>query len=329
MKESSIYLSVSASNCTSDFAERAQRAGADGLRLIAKGESPEKIADIYVSTKDRFPDSTKVLLDLPGTKPRLAPDVQATIKPGQVVTFASEETHDTGLLGTRNLADYIKDISRGDRLIINDGSYVFEVVGSSDKAVDAKLLNEEPIALTPSRSINLPDSPIQYKPLSSTDKHLLQLLAEEPDLAVAVSMIGTANDVEKVRALIPSAVIIPKVETQTAISNLDEIVQSLRREEGIMLARGDLSVELSPIEIVRATWLGIEKSKQHNRRLLLATWVLESMAFSGKPSPDGITDVLYFYEKGVRDFVISGEPAVSNPFETVQQLRIILDELEK
>jgi pyruvate kinase len=326
--KSSIYLSVGASNCTPDFVEQAISSGADGLRLIAKGASPEEIADVYSQTVKMFPDATKVLLDLPGTKPRLAPDVQVTIEPEQVVTFTSEEASSEGLVGTRNLARYVEDIHTGNWLLINDGSYVFEVVGSNNTTLEAKLLNEQPITLTPNRSINLPDSPIKYEPLSGVDERLLRLLVEQPHLAVAISMVGTATDLERVKSVAPNALLVPKIETQVAISNLDELIQATRPEDGVMLARGDLSIELSSTEIVRATRLTTEMCREYGRKLLLATWILESLATSDQPTPDNISDLLYFHEKGVRDFVISGEPAARKPFGAVKWLRKILTEIE-
>lgn len=328
LDKSSIFLSVCVPNCTPDFVEQAINAGADGLRLIAKGAIPKEIVDVYNHAAEKFPDATKVLLDLPGTKPRLAPDVQATIEPEQVITFTSEEASSEGLFGTRNLTRYIEEIHAGNRILINDGSFVFEVVGSDGTTLGAKLLNKYPITLTPNRSINLPDSPIKYNPLSEADEQLLRLLAEHPNLAVAISMVGTAADIEKVRSVAPNALIVPKIETQVAVSNLDELIKATRPEDGVMLARGDLSIELSPTEIVRATKLTIEKCKEYGHKLLLATWILESLTTSDQPTPDNIVDLLYFYEKGVRDFVISGEPAARKPFEAVKWLSNILAEIE-
>lgn len=327
LEKSSIYLSVGVPNCTSDFVEQAIGAGADGLRLIAKGASPEEIADVYIQTSDKFPDS-RVLLDLPGTKPRLAPDVQVTVEPQQVVTFTSEDVSSEGILGTRNLGEYIGELHKGNRLLINDGNYVFEVVSSDRTNIQARLLNKQSVALTPNRSINLPDSGIKYQPLSEADEALLKLLAERSVLAVAISMVGTSADIEKVRSVAPNALIIPKIETQAAVNNLDELVQATSAEDGVMLARGDLSLELSPTEIVKATKLSTSKCREYGRRLLLATWVLESLATTERPTPDGIADILYFHEKGVRDFVVSGEPAARKPFKTVKWLRKILAEIE-
>jgi pyruvate kinase len=327
-EKSSVYLSVGVPNCTADFVEQAISVGTDGLRLIAKGANPEEIADVYNQTAEKFSDPRKVLLDLPGTKPRLAPDVQITIEPEQVIAFTSEESSSEGLLGTRNLARYVDDIHAGNRLLINDGSYVFEVAESNGTTLEAKLLNEQPITLTPNRSINLPDSPIKYEPLSEADERLLRLLAKQPNLAVAISMVGTAADLERVKSVAPNAIVVPKIETQVAVSNLDELIKATRPEDGVMLARGDLSIELSPTEIVRATRLTTEMCREYGRKLFLATWILESLATSDQPTPDNISDLLYFHDKGVRDFVISGGPATKKPLEAVNWLRKILTEIE-
>lgn len=320
-----IYLSIGAPHCTADFVEKAIGAGADGFRLIAKGISPEQISDIYNMVCSKVADPHNVLIDLPGNKPRLGPRVDIRLSPQQVVSFMldSGNLNKKGSIETQNLKIYAKSIKPGDRLLINDGSYIFQVLEVKAGLIEAQLLNNDPITLTPNRSINLPDSGIEYRPLSESDEKLLRLLGHSPNLSVAISMISSVEDILMVRKIVPNTRLVPKIETKRALENINSILKLTDSHSGIMLARGDLSIEMSPLEVMRATVQVTEKCQ----RLFLATWILESLIYRKLPSPDSLTDIMYFYEKGCKDFIISGEPAASRPFESIRWLRSILNEL--
>lgn len=328
-----VYLSVGSNNSTDNFVKKALEAGADGFRLIAKGATPEDILSTYLRTCALVGDQTKVILDLPGKKPRLTSDMpEQLIKSGDEVIFSLKggSSSSTSLrVGIINLAEYIKFIKPGHRLIIKVGDINFGVTRCTEWAITATYIGTRRVRLAPNRSVNFPDSKITYKPLSDSDKALLRILPVSEEVVLAVSMVSSSKDIEAVRSFNSKAQIIPKIETKlAALKNIDEIVKASSTKYGFMFARGDTSIELSVSEVIQATKLVIEKSKKYDRKFMLATWILYSLKFRDFPSPDSLADILYFYEKGCRDYIISGDPAPQKPVESVMWLRSILNTID-
>jgi len=308
------------------------RAGADVIRLnFSHGTHEGKAALIQIIRKISREENKPlcILGDLQGPKIRtstLTDHYPVLLKAGGRLTITSREVPGTAaLVGTtfKTLAD---NVEQGSRILLSDGLIelrVHEVAGGDVicDIINGGLLGEH-------KGINLPGIPVRVPSLTEKDSEDLEFALKNGVDAIAVSFVRTAEDVRLVRnrvtALGGETWIIAKLEKPQAIEHLDAI---LTAADAIMVARGDLGVEVPPETVPAIQKHIIRRASELRKPVITATQMLESMIENPRPTRAEVSDVANAVYDGTDAVMLSGESAVGKyPVEAVSMMaRIVLD----
>lgn len=275
-----------------------------------------------------------IMMDIKGPEIRTG-DVEAPIelKVGETFDFTVKPGDREGGEEIRsvnvNYQDIVNDIQVGDIVLVDSGLMRFEVLQKDNNHIRCKVLT--PGALSSRRHINLPGVKVNLP--SFTEKDRLDTLVgiEEGIDFVALSFVREAKDIEQLREFLSShgskAKIIAKIEDQTAISNLDEIIQAT---DSLMVARGDLGIECPLEDLPVIQRRAVASCFEHGKPVIIATHTLESMIHSPVPTRAEITDVANAVYEKADCVMLSGETTVGKyPFECVQVLDKIARRIER
>ncbi len=228
------------------------------------------------------------------------------------------------------LNSFAKDVKMSDRILIDDGKMQFQVLSSNGtdevklKALNAGLVKSK-------KGVNMPDTVISVPSLTEKDKKDLDFILTQPVDWIALSFVRSAEDMidlkERIKKEGKSCKVIAKIEKPEALEFIDEIVKA---SDGVMVARGDLGVEI-PFEKVPLVQKKIVKSCiKHARPVIIATQVMESMIENPTPTRAEITDVANVVLEGADAVMLSGETSVGNyPVEVIKTISKTILELEQ
>jgi pyruvate kinase len=303
-------------------------AGVNVVRINASHGTPEIrarwIEDIKAVTRDRA-DSTAILVDLQGPRIRvgtLAESLQ--LEPGQRVVFAPEHEVDVGEIPTTydGLAD---DVRLGARILLDDGLLALEVTDVKDRRVEAVVHYGG--ALKSHKGMNLPGLEVSAPALTPKDVEDVEQAAALGVDYIALSFVRRPEDLEELRELVPrSTKLIAKIEKDTALRNLCGILDA---SDAIMVARGDLGVELPFEEVPLMQKQIIREASLHGKPVITATQMLESMIHAPRPTRAEASDVANAILDGTDAVMLSAETAVGRyPLEAVRAMDRIAREME-
>ncbi|EJZ8379030.1 pyruvate kinase PykF [Vibrio parahaemolyticus] len=238
---------------------------------------------------------------------------------GQEFTF----TTDTSVVGNKDkvavtYAGFAADLNVGNTILVDDGLIEMEVIATTDTEVKCKVLNNG--ALGENKGVNLPGVSVNLPALSEKDKNDLKFGCEQGVDFVAASFIRKASDVQEIREVLAAnggenIHIISKIENQEGVDNFDEI---LELSDGIMVARGDLGVEIPAEEVIFAQKMMIEKCNRARKMVITATQMLDSMINNPRPTRAEAGDVANAVMDGTDAVMLSGETAKGKyPVEAV------------
>jgi pyruvate kinase len=307
------------------------RAGASYIRFIAKGIAPSlylSLADAFLNCAQAIRPDFEIMIDLPGKRPRLGSTLdEVTVFEGMTVLLVDEvsrpETYRSNLVvPTVNLMTFKSRVGAGDRLLISDGATELKVLDVLPVGLLAEATRPQAL-LSPNRSILLPDSDIAYQPLSESDMAMIQALSESAisGSRLALSMVESAEAISQVRRLLPNARLVAKIETRRGVLNRTEIVSSA---DTIMLARGDLSLSLGINALPAAADLVANECMAQGRELILATGLVDGVELQGRPTIADVTDLWYFWNRGIRNYLVSGGRASKHGRQSLQALTAAL-----
>jgi pyruvate kinase len=308
------------------------RAGMDVVRLnFSHGSHDEKLALIQMIRKVSREEGKPlcILGDLQGPKIRtttLKDHQPVLLKAGQQLTITPRDVPGTAaLVGTtfKTLAD---NVEQGSRILLSDGLIELRVHEVSDGDVHCEIVNGG--MLGEHKGINLPGIPVRTPSLTEKDADDLEFALKNGVDAIAVSFVRTAEDVSLVRnrvaALGGETWIIAKLEKPQAIEHLDAIFAAA---DAIMVARGDLGVELPPEQVPAIQKRIIRRAAELRKPVITATQMLESMIENPRPTRAEVSDVANAVYDGTDAVMLSGESAVGKyPVEAVSMMaRIVVD----
>ncbi len=276
-----------------------------------------------------------IMQDLQGPRIRLGelPQDGIAVKRGDTVMLVYEEhessapAHTTLLPTQVDLAEIVKP---GEPILIKDGLVQLKVVTVENGVVTAEV--EQGDILTSNRGINLPDSNLPDEVITDKDKEDLKFGLKQKVDWIALSFVRDAKDVQRLRALIPesdtySPNIIAKIERKEAVKNFDEI---LEEADGIMIARGDLGIELPAEEIPLLQKGFIEKCVHAAKPVVVATQMLESMMINPRPTRAEVSDVANAVIDHTDAVMLSGETSTGSfPIEACSIMAKVLRETEE
>ena len=316
-----------ASNTARKIAALVQ-AGMDVARINASHGTPEQRAELIRLVRQVAADAGKpvaLLLDLQGPRIRVG-DLPQPIQlvTGQTVLFAPEDVAAAGQIPTTY--DLSRDVKVGSRVLLDDGVLAVDVTAVKAPVVEARVVYGG--ELKSHKGMNLPGVQVSAPTLTEKDRVDAAFGAEHDVDFVAMSFVRRAEDIGELRGLLPADIrIIAKIEKDTALQDIDRIAEAA---DGIMVARGDLGVELPFEEVPLVQKQLIRLSQQYRRPVITATQMLESMIHSPRPTRAEASDVANAILDGTDAVMLSAETAAGEyPKEAVEAMSRIIREIEK
>ena len=311
------------------------RAGVNVFRINfshATHDEADSHIDLIRSLNKELDTNVAIMADLQGPKIRIGQMQDGVVfKRGDIFSLITSKE----IVGNKEKASlsydgFAKDVRKGDTVLIDDGKLIFEVI-SSNKKDEVKLKNIQGGKLTSKKGVNLPNTKISTPSLTKKDKKdLLYAISKELDW-VALSFVRDANDMIKLRELIEKESeekipIIAKIEKPEAIKNIEDIIQN---SDGIMVARGDLGIEIPSEEVPLIQKKIVYLAKRHRIPVIIATQMMESMIDSIKPSRAEVNDVANSVMDGADAIMLSAETSIGKyPAEVVTQISKIITTVE-
>ena len=273
-----------------------------------------------------------IMLDTKGPEYRIRTfkDGKVRVSAGDTFTFTVDDVEGDETRVSVNYKGLVKDLSVGDRVLVNNGLVVFEVEKlQGSNAICKCLVGGE---LSNRKSMSFPNKVMTGPFLSEADKEDLLFGIQNDVDFIAASFVSTKENVADMRAFLDAnggehIEIIAKIENQAGVDNVEEICQVA---EGIMVARGDLGVEVPFVELPAIQKRLIHKCRQLGKRVITATEMLESMIQNPRPTRAEISDVANAVYDGTSAIMLSGESAAGKyPVEAVATMAQIAEYTEQ
>jgi pyruvate kinase len=333
-RHSKIVCTIGPASCAPAVMNRLLRAGMDVARLNFSHGKHEDHARNIVALRSAAASQGKtiaVLADLQGPKIRtgpLAAGAPVLLRSGQQFTITTAKIlGDTTRVST-TFRPLPREVHRGDRILLSDGLIELRVQQVRGQEVICKVINGG--LLGENKGINLPGIKLRVPALTPKDRADLKFALAHGANYIAVSFVRRPEDVLLAKSLIRRArkdtPVIAKLEKPEAIENLDAI---LRVADGVMVARGDLGVEMNPERVPVVQKTIIARAREFRRPVITATQMLESMTENPRPTRAEASDVANAIFDGSDAVMLSAETASGKyPVEAVSMMARIIEEAE-
>lgn len=308
-------------------------AGMDVARLnFSHGthEEHRRYIDIIRKWSSKLQKPIAVLQDLQGIKIRIGKvkGGEINLKKGQSILIKPGDNITTEQTIFISYSALLEDLKKGQRVLLDDGLIGLVITEKREDAAVARI--KEGGLLTDRKGVNLPDSKISLSPFTDKDQDDLAFGLDMGVDYVALSFVMMADDVRKVKAWLnrrgAAIPVIAKIEKPEALQHIDSILDAA---DGIMVARGDLGVEVPPEEVPLIQKDLIRKANERGRLVITATQMLESMREHMRPTRAEATDVANAVIDGTDALMLSAETATGRyPLETVRMMRRIIQYTE-
>lgn len=279
-----------------------------------------------------------IIQDLQGPRIRIGgiSETGIQLKKGQEILLTTGKSHDEKKIPV-TYTQMHEDVESGQRILIADGTIELEVKNVKGKDIQAEVIVGG--KLLSHKGMNLPDTNVRVPALSDKDVKDLEFGVKNKVDFVALSFVRTAKEVYDVKYLIKKYIkkhkieekhdikIIVKIERKEAIENLNEIIEAT---DGVMVARGDLGIELPAEDVPLIQKMIIDKCLQASKPVIVATQMLDSMIKNPRPTRAEVSDVANAVIDHTDAVMLSGETASgSYPVETVEMMSKIIERTEK
>lgn len=273
-----------------------------------------------------------IMLDTKGPEYRIKTfkNKKVFLNDGDTFTFTTDDVEGDETIVSVNYEHLIEELSVGDRVLVNNGLVIFEVTALEGNNAVCKVISGG--VLSDRKSMNFPNKTLEHEYLSEQDRaDLLFGIQHDVDF-IAASFVSNKNDVLSLRKFLDEnggaeIEIIAKIENRAGVNNIEEICEVV---DGIMVARGDLGVEIPFVEVPSIQKYLIEKCRMLGKRVITATEMLESMIVNPRPTRAEISDVANAVYDGSSAVMLSGETAAGkHPVEAVRNMAEIAAFTEK
>ena len=311
------------------------KAGVDVFRLnFSHGTHEEHLEVIQhitsINQKHKF--HLGILADLQGPKIRIGEieDKEVLLVNGREIVFTTDPSPGTAELVHISLEDFPKEVSAGERILLDDGKLVLEVINTDgEKNVRLKVIHGG--KLSSRKGVNLPDTKLSIPSMTPKDREDLDFILTQPVNWIALSFVRKAEDIKELADLIEAAnhpaKTIAKIEKPEAIKNLKAII---KQANCVMIARGDLGVEMAMEKLPTLQKEIIRLCIARSRPVIVATQLMDSMIINPSPTRAEITDVANAVLDGADAVMLSAETSVGNhPVKVVHAMNKIIFEAEK
>ena len=330
MKQTKIVASISDRRCSVDFIQQLFNAGMNVVRMNTAHATPDGLKEIIKNTR-KVSHHIGILIDTKGPEVRTTGcEVPIPYKTGDVVKiFGRPEMDTTHDIVNVTYENFASDVVEGNHILFDDGALDMLVIGINGPAVIAQVQNDG--MLGSHKSVNVPSTHIDLPALTLKDRHNIKLAIDEDIDFVAHSFVRSAADVRAVQAILDAynsdIKIISKIENQEGVDNIDEIIEA---SYGIMIARGDLGIEVPIERIPGLQRMIIRKCIRARKPVIVATQMLHTMIENPRPTRAEVTDIANAIAQHTDALMLSGETASGKyPLEAVQTMAQIAEQTEK
>lgn len=311
------------------------KAGTNVFRLNFSHGSHEvhqETIDKIMAIKAKYGVPVGILADLQGPKLRVGAmeGDGLAIEEGDILTFVNEKCVGNMERIYMSYQSFAQDVKQGEKVLIDDGKLVLEVVDTNkEDTVKLKVLFGG--ILSSNKGVNLPDTKISLPSLTEKDLEDLAYILTQPVNWIALSFVRKAQDIKQLKKKIKDAnhpaKVIAKVEKPEAVAKIKEIIKAT---DAVMVARGDLGVEVPMEQLPAIQKMIIKQCVQRGKPVIVATQMMESMITNPSPTRAEITDVANAVLDGADAVMLSGETSVGkHPAKVVESMNKIIEEAEK
>ena len=335
LNKTKIVATLGPASSSRPMLKKLLNAGVDVFRINFSHASYEETSITIKNIRELSAElkiHASILADLQGPKIRLGNITEGvSVKKGDVINITTKTLKEgDNKLVSINYLDFPKDVNPNESILINDGKIILKVLESNKtdlivaKVIQGGLLESK-------KGVNLPNTKISLPALTKKDKEDALFAIKHHLDWIALSFVRSKKDISILQKLIEinsdyKIPIIAKIEKPEAISNMDEII---KKSDGIMVARGDLGLEIPAEEVPLNQKLLVSKAKKARKPIIIATQMMESMIDSLTPSRAEVNDVANSIMDGADAVMLSGETSVGNfPVEVVKTMERIISRVE-
>jgi pyruvate kinase len=334
MRRAKIVCTLGPATSTPEQVRALVEAGMDVARLnLSHGSyaDHEKVYRMVREASDRIGRSVAVLVDLQGPKIRVGNFASGPVDlaAGDVFKITTDDVPGDREIVSTTYQGLPGDVHPGDRILIDDGKVAVEVTAVEGPVVTTRVI--EGGRVSNHKGLNLPGVAVSVPAMSDKDEQDLRWGLHLRADFIALSFVRSAADADDVRRIMAEeGVLLPllaKIEKPQAVENLHEIIQVF---DGIMVARGDLGVELPLEEVPLVQKVAVELARRNAKPVIVATQVLESMIENSRPTRAEASDAANAVLDGADALMLSGETSVGKyPVEAVRTMARIIENTEE
>jgi pyruvate kinase len=335
MRKTKIVCTIGPASESIEKLTQLMEAGMNVARLNFSHGSHEEHAARITNIREAAKQTGKtiaILLDTKGPEIRTHDfeNGQAELKTGQEVIISMEQVLGTAEKFSVSYTGLYDDVDTGSRILIDDGLIELEVIGKATGEIRTKVLNSG--LVKNKKGVNVPNVSIKLPGITEKDVQDILFGVEQGVDFIAASFVRKASDVLEIRELLAEKgakhiQIIPKIENQEGIDNIDAILEV---SNGLMVARGDLGVEIPPEEVPLVQKSLINKCNLQGKPVITATQMLDSMQRNPRPTRAEASDVANAIFDGTDAIMLSGETAAGQyPVESVKMMATIATRVER
>ncbi len=329
-KSTKIVATISDLRCEVDFIRELYAEGINVVRMNSAHLQAEGFMKIINNTR-AVSKRIAILMDTKGPEVRTtkAENDSIVLKTGELVKVIGDESvisnHECIAV---NYPHFVRDLNVGDRILFDDGEIELDIISKDEKTLSCKVLNDGELGSR--KSVNTPGVRINLPSLTEKDRKNIVFAIENKLDFIAHSFVRNKQDLLDIQEILDAhnspIKIISKIENQEGVDNIDEI---LEHTYGVMIARGDLGIEVAQEKIPGIQRRLIRKCVQANKPVIVATQMLHSMIKNPRPTRAEITDIanaIYYRTDAV---MLSGETAYGKyPVEAVRIMSKVCREAE-
>ena len=336
MKKTKVVCTMGPNTNDRELLKKLIENGMDVARFnFSHGDHEEQKSrmDLLKELRQELNTNTAILLDTKGPEIRtgvLKGGKRIMLKAGEQFTLTTEEIEGDESKVSITYEGLVQDVDAGRVILIDDGLIELKVVGKSEKEIFCEVINGG--ELGERKGVNVPNVAVRLPAITEKDKDDIRFGVEQGIDFIAASFVRNAECVLEIKAYLkelgaPYVPIIAKVENAEGIKNIDEII---RAADGVMVARGDLGVEIPAEEVPYLQKMIIQKCNMNFKTVITATQMLDSMMCNPRPTRAEVTDVANAVYDGTDAVMLSGETAQGKyPLEALQMMVHIIQNTEQ
>ena len=336
MKKTKVVCTMGPNTNDRELLKKLIENGMDVARFnFSHGDHEEQKSrmDLLKELRQELNTNTAILLDTKGPEIRtgvLKGGKRIMLKAGEQFTLTTEEIEGDESKVSITYEGLVQDVDAGRVILIDDGLIELKVVGKSEKEIFCEVKNGG--ELGERKGVNVPNVAVRLPAITEKDKDDIRFGVEQGIDFIAASFVRNAECVLEIKAYLkelgaPYVPIIAKVENAEGIKNIDEII---RAADGVMVARGDLGVEIPAEEVPYLQKMIIQKCNMNFKTVITATQMLDSMMRNPRPTRAEVTDVANAVYDGTDAVMLSGETAQGKyPLEALQMMVHIIQNTEQ